>query len=140
MKREKSCGAIITRNDLRNLEILLIHQVQGHWSFPKGHVEEGETELQTASREIKEETNVDVTFEDGFRMTTEYSPKPDVIKEVVYFIAHPVSADEKPQLSEVQELKWVTLVEADSLLTYDSDAHLLKKAYEFLKLQENEND
>ena len=56
MKHEKSCGAVIIKNN----KVLVLQQVAGHWGFPKGHVEKGETEVETAIREIKEETNLDV--------------------------------------------------------------------------------
>ena len=56
MKHEKSCGCII----IEDKKVLLIKQTNGVWGFPKGHVEENETELQTAEREVKEETNIDV--------------------------------------------------------------------------------
>ena len=56
LKKEKACGCIIIENG----QVLLIQQTEGHWGFPKGHVEEGETELETAIREVKEETNLDV--------------------------------------------------------------------------------
>ena len=56
MKKEKSCGCIIIKDD----EVLLIKHNKGHWDFPKGHMEEGETEKQTAVREVKEETHMDV--------------------------------------------------------------------------------
>ena len=56
MQHEKSCGAIVYRKSHGNTEILLIKHINsGHWSFPKGHMENGETEIETAIREIKEE-------------------------------------------------------------------------------------
>ena len=58
--------------------ILLRHRFGGHWSFPKGHVEQGENEQQTAMREVKEETGVSITLLDGFRESVEYFPKPVV--------------------------------------------------------------
>ena len=43
MKQEKSCGAIVYRHVGEKTQLLLIkHRFSGHWSFPKGHVEEGE--------------------------------------------------------------------------------------------------
>ena len=55
MIQEKSCGAIVCRRHHGNLEILLIKHINsGHWSFPKGHVEEGESETETAAREVRE--------------------------------------------------------------------------------------
>lgn len=56
MKYEKSCGAIVIEDG----KVLLVKHNAGHWDFPKGHVEEGETEFETAIREVKEETNIDI--------------------------------------------------------------------------------
>ena len=85
MIREKSCGPLVYRKKQDRLELLLIrHKNGGHWSFPKGHVETGETEPQTALREIKEETGLDVGLCEGFRQSVEYFPKPHVKKPVSY--------------------------------------------------------
>ena len=68
MNFEKSCGAIIYRIKDDNLEFLTIsHRSDGHWGFPKGHVEKGESEEETAIREIYEETGLQVNLIDGFR-------------------------------------------------------------------------
>ncbi len=139
MRQEKSCGAVIVRNELEDLEVLLIHQVQGHWCFPKGHVEKDETEIETARREIQEETGLSVEFEEGFRTSTSYSPKENVMKEVVYFLARPIGGVIKPQLEEVSELQWVTLVQAQALITYENDLKLLHQAVNYLKLQQEES-
>ena len=78
MMHEKSCGAIVYRKYHGNTEILLIKHINsGHWSFPKGHVEEGETEEETAKREIMEETGIDVNLDTTFREIVTYSPKKD---------------------------------------------------------------
>lgn len=89
MNHEKSCGAIVYRKRHGNTEILLIKHVRsGCWSFPKGHMEPGENEMQTAIREIKEETNIDVSIDDpSFRQVVVFNPRRDITKEVVYFLA-----------------------------------------------------
>lgn len=74
MHREKSCGAVVVREDAGQKEILLIRHNAGHWAFPKGHMEEGETEVQTASREIQEETGLMVDIDGSFRTVITYSP------------------------------------------------------------------
>ena len=122
MKQEKSCGCIIL-NDKN--EVLLIHHNAGHWDFPKGHVEEGETEIETAIREVKEETNIDVEVNEEFRYSTKYSPKEDVIKEVIYFLARNISDNKQAQLEEVSEVKWFNVEEAIDKITYDSSRKIL---------------
>jgi len=133
MEKEKSCGAVIVKEDAERLYALVIRQNQGHWCFPKGHVEKGETEKETASREIEEETGLHVKYVDGFRETTAYSPKPGVMKEVVYFLAEPDGGEEKVQVEEVSEMKWVSIIDAMALVTYENDAALLRKAVRFVK-------
>ena len=88
MKQEKSCGAVIyTVTDGKRL--YLVERMQkGHVSICKGHVEENESEHQTAEREIREEAGLAVEFIEGFRQTIEYSPYPGCSKTVVFFLAH----------------------------------------------------
>lgn len=131
MKKEKSCGCIILNN--KN-QILLILQNAGHWGLPNGHVEEGETEEQTAIREVKEETNVDVIVDTNLRYRMVYNPKEDVEKEVIYFIAKNTSNDCKPQLEEVQEMKWLDIDNAINTITYENSKDLLKKVKKDLNL------
>ena len=65
---EKACGCII----IEDQKVLLIKQKDENWGFPKGHVEEGETEEETAAREVKEETNIDVEIESSKKYEMEY--------------------------------------------------------------------
>lgn len=124
MKQEKSCGCIII-NDKK--EVLLVHHNKGHWDFPKGHVEEGETEVQTAIREVKEETNIDVEVNENYRYTTEYSPEENVMKEVVYFLAKNINDRRNAQLEEVSEVKWFKIDEAVEKITYNTSKEILIK-------------
>lgn len=130
MKEEKSCGCIVLNNAN---QVLLIHHNAGHWDFPKGHVEEGETEIQTAIREVKEETGIDVQVNEKYRYTTKYSPKEDVIKEVVFFLATNINDNKKAQLEEVSEVKWFKFEDALKTITYDTSVNILKKLQEDLK-------
>ena len=110
MQHEKSCGAIVYRKSHGNTEILLIKHINsGHWSFPKGHMEDGETEIETAIREIKEETSVNVMIDPTFRETVSYFPKRDTQKTVVYFIARAKNYDFVPQEEEIAEIRWVDI-------------------------------
>ncbi len=136
MVYEKSCGAVVYRHFHGNMEILLIKPLNsGCWSFPKGHVEQGESETATAVREIKEETNIDIVIDDSsFRETIAYSPRRDVQKEVVYFVGRAVSFEAVPQENEVSEARWFEISSAYPILTYDNDIIMLNKVKAFLAL------
>ena len=129
MFHEKSCGAIVYRKFHGNTEILLIKHINsGHWSFPKGHVEAGETEVETAKREIMEETSIDVIIDPTFRETVTYSPKKDTLKVVVYFLAKARNVDFAPQEDEIAEIRWVDISYATSILTYENDKTIVARA------------
>ena len=129
MLYEKSCGAIVFRKYHGNVELLLIkHSLAGHWSFPKGHVEAGETEKETAHREVLEETGIEVELSDLFREVVTYSPKKDVMKDVIYFLGKAKNFDYVPQEEEIAQIKWVEINLAMSFLTYDNDKQLVSKA------------
>ena len=133
MLKEKSCGAIIYKYIENELYILLLKHNQNHWSYPKGHVERLETEIETALREVKEETNLDVEINSDFREVITYSPSENVLKDVVYFLATPKSNKIIPQTSEIAEIKWLKSEEALNLITYNDDKELLIKALNYLE-------
>ena len=137
MNFERSCGAVVYRRSHGNTEILLIkHLRSGCWSFPKGHIEEGETETQTAVREIKEETNIDISIDDpSFRETVVFSPRRDTRKEVVYFIGRALTMDAVPQEDVISDLRWVEIGAAPAKLTYDNDRLIVNKARAYLALR-----
>ncbi len=95
----------------------------------------GETERQTAFREVQEETGVKTRFLNGFRETTHYRLKENTDKEVVFFTGVPNGGKEQVQKKEVLAMKWLSLNEAQTVLTFPSDAEVLKKAYRFLEAQ-----
>lgn len=131
MRREKSCGAVIYTGEKEPLW-LVEHMRQGHTSLCKGHVEAGETEHDTARREIREETALTVDFLDGFRETISYSPFPGCMKEVVFFLARTESTDTAPQPEEVASLEWLPYEQALAALTYQDDRRILAAARQFL--------
>ncbi len=134
MLHEKSCGAIVYRKFHGNTEILLIKHVNsGHWSFPKGHVEGAETEVETAQREIMEETGLDVIIDPTFRETVSYSPKRDTQKIVVYFLAKAKYYNYVPQAEEIADIRWVDIMHAANILTYENDKTIVNKARASIK-------
>lgn len=131
---EKSCGAVILYKEKGESEasILLVKNQKGRfWSFPKGHVELWENEKETAVREIKEETDLDVEILDNFREISDYCPFGKIRKRVVFFLAAAKSNKVKIQESEIESYTWVKLSEAKRVCTYENDLRVIDKAREY---------
>ena len=96
-------------------------------------IENGETEIETAIREIKEETSVNVMIDPTFRETVSYFPKRDTQKTVVYFIARAKNYDFVPQEEEIAEIRWVDIGYASTILTYENDKNIVNKAKAAIK-------
>ena len=127
---EKSCGAIIFyKGRQNNINLLLVKNSNGrYWSFPKGHIEQGETEHETAKREIKEETGLDVEICGNFREISEYCPFGKIRKRVVFFLARAFTDNVVIQESEIDSYIWVDLQQARKLCSYDNDLRIIDKA------------
>lgn len=121
------------RQTADGIKILLIQHWSGNWSFPKGHMEKGEDERQTAIREIKEETGLDVVLDEKFKRTITYMPAKDTLKSVVFFVAHNQSGEAVPQPEEVKTLEWVDLEMARGRITHDKDKWIMTSAYTYIK-------
>lgn len=132
--REKSCGAVVYfKKENGVIEYLLIkHKNGGHWSFPKGHMESGETEVDTATREILEETGLRVIIDKNFRFEMEYSPKPRIIKRVIYFTAETQNTDVVCQPEEVIASNWFEYENAVRNLTHEESKKLMSEAKKYI--------
>lgn len=133
MIKEKSCGAVILKEESGNTLALIIKQHDNCWSFPKGHVEEGETEEETAIREIKEETNIDVEIDNSFREVITYSPKEGVIKDVVLFVAKPITEEVILDPKEVIDYKWINVKELENVFNYEEVKYIARKVGKYLE-------
>ena len=127
---EKSCGIILI--DDKN-QYLLVQLLAGHWDFPKGHVEKGETEKETALREVLEETGLQAMILPGFRETVNYLVKGTIPKEVVYFLGRPHSTDVTIQAEEINDFAFLPYQAARKRLTFESNRQLLDKAQAFVE-------
>ncbi len=128
MKKEKSCGCIIYRYNLNKREFLCIRQRNGnHVGFPKGHVEINESEVQTAIREVKEETNLDVFVFDDIMAKNNYMLYQNIDKEVVYFLATPTSFDLIKQDEEIIDMMWIEEKDVEMMITYQVNKDVFKE-------------
>lgn len=121
-------------------KILLVEQysAQGtHWGFPKGKVNEGESPLECAAREAKEEVGItfetiipDVYFGEAYDFTYEDTI---VNKDVTYFIGFAKAPGFALQAAEVKNAAWCTFAEARERLTYSSTRQVLEGAISYLE-------
>ena len=96
--------------------------------MPKGHVEENETEEETAKREVKEETNLDVEVDSSKKYEIRYIVGTDIDKVVYFFPAKVIGGQIKRQVTEINEIRWVPFKEAISIITYDNAKEMLENA------------
>ena len=126
MKKVKCCGAIIIKDN----KVLLVYQNNDVWGFPKGHMEEGETEIETALREVKEETNLDIEIDESKRYELSYYTDCDKYKTVVLFLAKPLNDNIIKQDKEITEIRYVDFKEAFNIINYDNLKEVWKKVLE----------
>lgn len=138
MLREKSCGAVVFLKKESTTKYLLLNYTAGHWDFVKGNVEPNESEKETVTRELKEETSItDAQFIEGFKETISYFYRRQgltIHKEVVFFLME--SPTEKVQLSfEHIGYIWLDYQQSMEKLTFKNAKDTLQKAHDFLKKQ-----
>ena len=130
---ETSCGVVLVNFG----SILLLQYPQGHWDFPKGHVEQGDVDYKsTAARELAEETGiVDIKFIDGFEFKTSYDFRHKgkrIDKQVFWYIAETETMTGKLS-HEHQEHLWLEWSSAMMQLTHEESRGVLAAAHDFMK-------
>ncbi len=124
LKKEKSCGCIIIKDN----KVLLINEIHGNfWGFPKGHMENGETEIETALREVKEEVGLDVKIDTDKRYVLNYIIDNKIDKTTVLYVAEPISDKIVMQESEIDNVRWCSFNEALDLLTFNDWKKVLRE-------------
>ncbi len=135
MITEKSCGAVVFTKENGHIKYVIIRSKEGFYGFPKGHMEETETEIQTALREVAEETGLSVDIVGGFRTEDSYPfycNGETRRKHIVYFLAE--YSDQTPRAQET-ELSSIDLLDFDtaiSVFQFDSSKRILAEAQAFL--------
>lgn len=126
---DRACGAVVYRRRLGGIRYLLIRQHDGHWGFPKGHMDDGERERETAVREVREETNLTVILRDDFRETITYRLPSGRRKWVTYFLGRARMLNPaKRQDAEIAELVWLPYDEARKRVSFENTRAVLDRA------------
>lgn len=141
-KREDRAAGIIPVHKQAGGELLfcIVHEADGHWGFPKGHREEGESDEQAARRELQEETGIesvdlisDVQFRESYPFVREEGK---IEKTVTYFlglVSSMKSATNDAFKAEIPEYRWLSCEEAKKTLTYPEARKVLDEVWEYLK-------
>lgn len=141
MKEERSYGIIVVFRGKEDRFLILRH-IDGHWSFPKGHKEEGETNKETALRELKEETGI---------TKIDLANLPSIFDEYIYerdrekyhkinefFIGFAKSDEVVIQEEEISEYRWTTSKKVIEMIQYESAKKIFKTIENYLKNHERE--
>lgn len=131
---ERSCGAVVFRKDKNDITKYLIikNRRSAHWSFPKGHVEMGETLEETAQREVLEETGVNIEIIPEFLTESEYTIQGRVKKTVNIFLGSTEDKETVIQKEEIDDYSWLDFDATLNKLRFENDKNILKKAHNFL--------
>ena len=129
MMYEKSCGAVIFTRINNEIQYLLIRNLTGIYGFPKGHVEQGETEEQTALREVFEEVGLAVKLVPGFRSEDEHPipQKENTMKQIVYFLGEYSNQEFTYQIEELTDALLTDYETAMTLFQFDSSKRILTR-------------
>ena len=118
----KSCGILPWRKRNGAKEYLIVFEQHSQcWSLPKGHMEAGETETETALRELFEETGLTAKLDTSRRALIEYPLRPAGRKQVVFF-AGQVSGEPAIRPGEIAAFKWILEQELGQYLFPDTVA------------------
>ena len=120
---ETSCGFVLVNYD----SILLLQYPQGHWSFPKGHIEDDdEDHHSTALRELIEETGIkEIIIDENWNFRTEYTFKrkgKEIPKQVFWFLA---------ETDEHTNYLWLNFEDCEKQLTFSQEKILLQSARDY---------
>jgi len=140
MKKEHNAGVLLFRignNEIKYLILKYQIHTQNHWDFVKGGIENNETLVEAAKREVLEETGIKtIIIIKDFKEQIKYTYKKDhgdvIEKDVIYLLAE--TNETEIRLSEEHsEFKWATKNEVLKVIKFEEQKNVLKKADSYIK-------
>ena len=134
MRQKFGSGVIVFhRDENNNIQFLLVQGYGNFWGFPKGHAENNETHIETALRELKEETQIieidilsDVKYRESYLIKRKRGPS--IYKKITYFVGEVKEKRAQRLRSEIKQLAWFDLEYAKQLVVPDKKI-ILDKVY-----------
>lgn len=131
MTKEIVYGVIPLRQLEEGWQVLLVQHTKGnYWSFPKGHPEKGEEPLDTAVRELKEETGLEIDEWLGEMVLSEsyaFEREGDLIEKTVFYTVAKVSGAIDIQADDVLFADWFDLNQAEAMITFEASKDVLRE-------------
>ena len=139
IKKDKSCGLVPFRWTDKTIVFLLIQHHGGHWGFPKGHPEKGESDYQASCREFEEETGIKdyrVLDFDPLVETYKFNKRDETIhKSVYYYLAETSVSEVICQASEIKDYGWFDYQTAKERISFDGSRQILEQAWRLINEQ-----
>lgn len=133
--KDESFGIIPLQQRGDVWSVFLIQHQAGHWAFPKGHADPGETSVQAAERELKEESGLEISYYVDAPPSIEYysfiHQRDTIDKKVTYFPAV-VEGTVQLQLEEVTAYEWVSLLEAGAYVSFAQARQICEALLDYL--------
>ncbi|MEK7544406.1 MAG: NUDIX domain-containing protein [Patescibacteria group bacterium] len=138
MKEAVSAGGVIVCPILNRWYVLILRDMNGTWTFPKGLIEKGETPEEAATREIHEEVGINgLTFLAPLHSIHYFYKRNGVVKKNVHYFIFQSKICTKPQVQKeegISEARWVTIDQAIRLIGYrETNVRLLEETRELLE-------
>jgi len=134
---ENSFGTIPVKKEKTQVYFLLVHHKKGkHWGFPKGHRELDETPKQTALRELKEETNLNLSkylHQNSLIESYTFQRDGQMIEKTVEYFLIEASGSIQIEEDEILSARWFLKQEAKEIITYQESRNLLDRAISVLE-------
>ena len=131
---EHSAGAVVFTREAGELRFVILRSVFGNPGFPKGHIEDGETDRDTALREVEEETGLRIRLLPDFRAVNVFPlpNKTNTWKQVVYYLGEYENQALRPKEGEISDARLLPYEAALTALSFENTRTVLREAKAFL--------
>lgn len=134
--QERSAGGVVVRGEEALVIVPRRRAADGArvLGLPKGHIDPGETPLQAAVREVREETGVRAELIEELGEVSYWYRRGgrSVPKSVVFYLLRYLEGDTEDHDDEVEEARWMALEQACAALTYEGEREMAVRALQAL--------